>query len=293
MASHLQALLEDVKLNPHDDTPRLVLADWLQENGASEAERARGECIALQCRLATTPEGDSPRRRGWWQRQDELRQAFVSTWLGPWWEVMQQQNRNPSTWSFERGMLWLHLQGGQKVGDSWWALVDVPEAWTWVEGVRVSNLSFEEREFFLQSSCLGRLASLDLSGNNLDTQGGRSLAGCSRLARLSALHLRFTRLGEGGGQALARSRYLEHLTHLHLGGNFLGDRGVQALAESAHLANLRHLELWSNRVSVVGALALAHSPFLEHLTHLDLSNNPLGESGREALRKRFGSVVVF
>jgi uncharacterized protein (TIGR02996 family) len=58
------ALLRAVCENPDDDTPRLVFADWLQENG----EEWRAEFIRLQVRLAellrhATPGADVVARR--------------------------------------------------------------------------------------------------------------------------------------------------------------------------------------------------------------------------------------
>ena len=41
------ALLAAITANPDEDTPRLIYADWLQENG----EPDRAEFIRLQCRL--------------------------------------------------------------------------------------------------------------------------------------------------------------------------------------------------------------------------------------------------
>src|SRR5215475_14572779 len=42
------AFLADICANPDDDTPRLVYADWLDENGDPE----RAHFIRVQCRLA-------------------------------------------------------------------------------------------------------------------------------------------------------------------------------------------------------------------------------------------------
>ncbi len=44
--SLVEALLQESKERPEDDTPRLVLADWLEERG----ETARAQLIRLQCR---------------------------------------------------------------------------------------------------------------------------------------------------------------------------------------------------------------------------------------------------
>ena len=47
--THDEAFLQAMVETPDDDTPRLVYADWLEENG--DADRA--EFIRLQCELAT------------------------------------------------------------------------------------------------------------------------------------------------------------------------------------------------------------------------------------------------
>ncbi len=53
-----EALLAAVCENPDEDTPRLVFADWLQENGEEE----RAEFIRFQCRTAKLPINSSARQ---------------------------------------------------------------------------------------------------------------------------------------------------------------------------------------------------------------------------------------
>ncbi|MGF1582544.1 MAG: TIGR02996 domain-containing protein [Gemmataceae bacterium] len=67
-----QAILDD----PDNDTPRLVYADWLEENGNPE----RAEFIRVQCELAGIA-GDDPRRADLTIREDELLAQFGKTWL--------------------------------------------------------------------------------------------------------------------------------------------------------------------------------------------------------------------
>jgi len=43
------ALLQSILAKPDDDLPRLVYADWLEENGTSDADTARIELIRLGC----------------------------------------------------------------------------------------------------------------------------------------------------------------------------------------------------------------------------------------------------
>jgi len=51
------AFLRDILAHPEDDTPRLVFADWLEENGRPE----RAEFIRVQCELARLNTPHKPR----------------------------------------------------------------------------------------------------------------------------------------------------------------------------------------------------------------------------------------
>src|SRR4051794_30665422 len=80
LPADLRALLRAAREQP-DDTPRLVLADWLEDYGG-EAERARAELVRGQCRLAHLREGDE----GFLDlaiREEELQARHLSSWLGP------------------------------------------------------------------------------------------------------------------------------------------------------------------------------------------------------------------
>src|SRR5215216_3273134 len=61
------ALYRAILAHPDDDTPRLVYADWLQENDRPE----EAEFIRLGCRLDATPP-DHPDYPEWLARQEEL-----------------------------------------------------------------------------------------------------------------------------------------------------------------------------------------------------------------------------
>src|SRR5215471_12355627 len=61
------AFLRDICEHADDDTPRLIYADWLEENG----EPLRAEFIRVQCRLhALTP--DAPDHFDLQERDEEL-----------------------------------------------------------------------------------------------------------------------------------------------------------------------------------------------------------------------------
>src|SRR4051794_30932426 len=57
--NHEDAFLRSISDEADDDAPRLIFADWLDENG--DPQRAR--FIRVQCRLATLGEDDPERQR--------------------------------------------------------------------------------------------------------------------------------------------------------------------------------------------------------------------------------------
>ena len=70
------ALLADCKEHPEEDGLRLILADWLEENG-SPPDQARAELIRCQVQLARLPAEEPARselgRRARWLQQRHRR----------------------------------------------------------------------------------------------------------------------------------------------------------------------------------------------------------------------------
>src|SRR5436309_75427 len=73
------AFLDAIKDGPDDDTPRLILADWLQENG-DEHDHARGEYLRLECWSAQLPEG-APARTEMEREAARLWRERAPAWL--------------------------------------------------------------------------------------------------------------------------------------------------------------------------------------------------------------------
>lgn len=92
--SDREALIDVIAARPREDTPRLALADWLDENG----EPGRAAFVRLQCRA-------SGLRRGTWACADALRAAedcraeHGVDWLGDWASRLVD-------WEYRRGFLW-------------------------------------------------------------------------------------------------------------------------------------------------------------------------------------------
>jgi uncharacterized protein (TIGR02996 family) len=98
----LLALLEHIKDHPDDDAPRFALADWVEQHGRDDAERARGPLIRLQCRLARLNAGD-PLHEDLEAQEQALRREYMAAWLGDWRPWITRPD-NEARW-FQRGLL--------------------------------------------------------------------------------------------------------------------------------------------------------------------------------------------
>src|SRR5262245_37493064 len=76
-----RALMAACIANPEEDTPRLALADWLQEHG-DEHDCARAEFIRLQIRAESLPENSASRKK-LNAAAEELESKHRAHWLAP------------------------------------------------------------------------------------------------------------------------------------------------------------------------------------------------------------------
>jgi len=287
-----QGLLQTIFEQPDDDTPRLVYADWLDDQG--EAERA--EFIRVQCELARLPEDDDrlPRLE---QRATELLEKYKKKWLG------KLPADKGIEYSFRRGFVdearlrWkLFLEHGEKIFQ--------------LAPIRQLELNYLGMGKF-QADAVGarpellRLRGLTLKGQ-LREPGTRNLLRAANLRGLKSLGLAWVGCGEEslklalGGQLpkletldltncglnphmkLLRQAKLP-LRELNLHWNELTGRNIEDLARSPRLAGLTQLDLSSNAIRVAGAQALANSGVLTQLTDLGLGGCTIGIAGVTAL----------
>jgi uncharacterized protein (TIGR02996 family) len=252
----LLVFLDEIKGRPHDDTPRLVLADWLQEYGGP-AESARGELLRVQVLRHQLLPGD-PRLPALRRREGELLRQHLDAWAGPLVEHF--------VWRFERGLLHLEARAEKLLSPEVAALL-TPDLCLWVESLAVGGMSLGGQMTRIASSpLLLHLHTLDLAGNKLQAEAILALVRSGDLRRLRSLLLAGNRVGPAGAATIAATPQLAGLTLLDLGGNRIGDEGAFALARSPHLSELAELRLGSNRIT---------------------------EEGRAALRARFGDRVSF
>jgi uncharacterized protein (TIGR02996 family) len=270
MASE-QGLLDAIWEQPHDDVPRLVYADWLEEAGG-DANLARAEFIRVQVELARLP-GDDPRLDALEARQEELGKA----WEKGWWAAIPKVCRRGY---FHRGFPIPSLRRFSIPG-----LVRLGED-------RLRAAPLWRYHYFLCGTVLDDLLSwpylhrLDLFGLHppLPEDWADRLAGCDNLRNASELALIDCPVSVSDLVGLLdgwAGRHLRQLTLADCKG--VGDEIAAALAGHPTLAGVRDLTVRSTRLRRDGLARLLNSPNLGGLVDLDVANTLLGDDGLAAL----------
>jgi uncharacterized protein (TIGR02996 family) len=271
-----EAFLQAVRANPDDDTPRLVYADWLDEQG--DADRA--EFIRVQCE-AERLDIEDPRGRILKHRESALLRANWERWTAPLRGLSISIRQELTNGFFRRGFiddLWLD------------APVFVDRAAELFESVFLTGVSLSSVGPLATrlGACpwLTRLHSLGFRygyRDPLDPAGARALAASRHVTHLRCLRLIQQNIGDVGLRALAAAPWMAWLRVLRLFDCGLSHDGVRGLTESPMMPRLHHLALASNQVGDEGAVALARCDRLGELRHLQLSGNGIGERGARAL----------
>lgn len=274
--AELLALLKAAKAEPDDDTPRLVLADWLQEQ-SDPADAARGEwlrCLVEADRL--TPE--DPRRPELEWRVRELRGGHWGAWVVPLYPAGFHFPPDEST--TRGGLLFPEAFGTELFQKKGMAVVGT-EAFAWVAGLIFQRFTSLQMTKLLDSPVIDSVTALHFSPwVSLWPTDFRLLAECDRVRDLKSLHTHHSRVAEIGAVALARSPHLSGLRHLHLWNEQLYDSGFAALCDSEHLNELRSLVVPNCELSIHSAGAFGEGRGLPALTDLHMGGtNRIGPDG--------------
>ncbi len=241
MSDH-DALLAAILADPADDTARLVYADWLAENGASD----RGEFIRIEIELARTPpltEEDERRRHTLHTRRDELLKLHRAKWLAPFLPHARDA-------AFDRGFVTtINVSANTFLehAERWFAITPL----TAVKFTTCSVLDagyYRRIEPFLASPLLGQLEVIDLQSCLLTAEDIGRFATSPNLPRLRELVLAWNQIGTDGATVLAAMGQLKGLESLDLVGNGITNAGARAIAQSPHLGDLKELRISRNPI---------------------------------------------
>ncbi|QJW98929.1 TIGR02996 domain-containing protein [Frigoriglobus tundricola] len=297
------ALLRAIRNAPAEDTPRLMYADYLDEEGCS----ARAEFIRVQVARAQLPEHD-PRRGPLEDRAHELLAEHECDWLG----VPADARDELTEWEFDRGFVNEVAASPVFMRDSGAELCAAHPVRRWrvMSGDRSTNFPEDLRETG-QRGWFGRLEAVDLSGWYADLGEISSFLARSNFERLSELdltgrgpldplpeilefapfrdRLKVLRCGAGGyanGRLDARELVQSlgpacRLDELAVPAALLMADDLRELLAADALARLTALDLRDNEIAPDGWHAFRSARF--RLRELDISGTPLGGFALEDL----------
>lgn len=254
-----KAFLEEIRSDPQDVTPRLVYADWLEENGDPQAE-----LIRVQCELDELPASASAEREELRRREKTLLRNYHAEWVEP---LQQLDVRGIE---IRRGFVEairldaevflanaaeivarvpalcsLNLRKSRKFIKR---LAQVPE----LEQVRfldlrLASLENADLKVLLNSPHLINLVGLNLQGNRLTARAATLLSGCGNLSQLRSLNIAGNRIRSQGFVSLGNAEFLNQLTRLEAWNCDITGKGLSQFALTTGLPRLKFLNVAQNR----------------------------------------------
>ncbi|MEM8667843.1 MAG: TIGR02996 domain-containing protein [Planctomycetota bacterium] len=301
-------LMQQIVADPDDDTPRLVMADWYDEQADP-----RGELIRAQCELEHLDWLDP--------RFDELEKVveqLISKHRAKWVKQLPKLpgitwgNFNvafhEATWDggrrfFRRGFIELvaikdyksHKKHVDALRD--YGLACYPEIVScdhrcyrmlydepYVRGLgfyqQFSGIDFDQ---IATMTSRERLSSLAMVECRLDKKEAEIFTSLD-LPSLRMLDLHFNDLDDSI-DTLCKWPAMKQLRGLNFGLNGLGDENgkLSRLMSEPTLKQLSFLSLWGNRLTAQHLQTAADPCKIDRLMHLDFSSNPFGDDGVIAL----------
>jgi uncharacterized protein (TIGR02996 family) len=295
------AFWQDILENPGDDAPRLIYADWLEEQGDPDS-RALAEFIRVQMELEQ-PRKEGPRLWALKQREADLLRAHRVAWVGSLREQVWGEE-------FRRGF----VETVTLAPEHFLERAETVLALAPVRRLRLTGTAGQSDLAIDHQALLGKIAASphlrQLIGLRLEmplsASAARALADSPHLSELTELEIHSPELTEASLRALLDSpafrlrrlllqggrvfdRAVVHVVAaapalaglvelgLHTGG--LGATELRALTTSEHLLGLSKLDLSHNRIDPDGIAALADGPLVHRLEELFLAGNGFGDDG--------------
>lgn len=296
-----EGLMAAVTANPDDDLPRLVYADWLDENGEPE----RAEFIRVQCEVEHLHDGD-PRKAALTERSVELGRAHGRQWA--------DQDLGPGVrkYRLRRGLIEdVSASAGRflRDGDRWAATVPfrtlrLTDAADLVDDLAASKAADRAGcliRLILDRCDLGddhlltlfadhprpNLTILSVAGNHFTGAGLAAVFGLQTLSAVRTVDANGCEFLHRGLAAVAATPAFAGVTDLNVSGTNL-DEAPAALAGGPGVRGLRRLSAAYNGLNPQTATAFARAADFPSLLALLLQGNWIGDGGAIALAEAAG-----
>ena len=203
MTTDGEALFHAICEQPWEDTPRLMYADWLEENGDPQ----RAEFIRLQIEAARP--GMNLAAPDLAARAEHLRKESEGRWTRgspTTFGVRIERNLRRGFYNevtFD-GVQAFHVHADEAFG------------WTPIDTMSMRHVTDDSIAEVLDSRYVARLMKLSLSSGMSD-RGCEVISECPQLVRLESLEFWSSTVTDAGALMLANSPHLKSLTNLRLG----------------------------------------------------------------------------
>lgn len=228
-----RAFIEAIREDPEDDFPRLVFADWLDEQGDP-----LGEFIRVQCELAVLSEADDPGRHATLKsREDELLKAHKQDWAGEIDEAVKAGIVDG--YRFERGLVEQLSMEADAFIEHGECLVDH------APGLVTLRLKKHTNRFkdFINLPVMQRVLRLVLTQWEVNRSDLIDLKQSKQLTQLRGLNLTGCLKTIGAVRQVAMLKNLPALTELSLSGTQGFEELLLEVTEAPLFAQLEHVDL--------------------------------------------------
>jgi uncharacterized protein (TIGR02996 family) len=276
--SKTRGFLEDIVAHPDDDAPRLIFADWLEDQGDS----ARAEFIRVQIERTSLTEWDAR------QVLLRLREGALLEEHGQKWKAELANLKEVSWGEFRRGFV------ATAIFSTFAALGENASACWAAAPIEAIEVPWPRRRE--PKGCFAPIAGLrevSIHASCVDHSEVSRLADAPLLSTLRVLNINRCGLGTEGFRRLIASPHLGNLTALRVPENTTGNGGVSALFDAVSLTAVEELDLSEADaygrygedpiIDSGGLEALATWPGMTRVRSLTLSGNYVGQEGLRAL----------
>jgi uncharacterized protein (TIGR02996 family) len=269
------ALVRAICEHPDEDTPRLILADWLEEN----ADASHAEYIRAQIEYANTPQWEPAAVRYKWQRPD------VATGNAVWLKQTLPRLDN------------FHLEwAGEpfRRGFGWWLMLRTPSQWSehavpLFERVPIGRVTFwpgvlDDWRKIAASRELRHLRDIILVGSPIEPL----FALRDQPAACNIRDIRFLRSSGAGMPEVLEDLYRSQLGHAVRGLHFhTGYESLEAFVDALNTGTaLERLSFSVMGITGEWLSRLFDGVSASELTELHFRDEPLGRDGLRVLAEK-------